>query len=134
MSDFKNSRLILVMDENPSQYFLESITNLSNDIEEKFGTLLEDFHGNVAPFTEIEGLIEQHLYSSLIYPLKLEPQNIKIKSDEKSMINRALETMKEKNTDYFFVSFLLEKKKGFQVRDAETILNLIHKKIFQPLI
>ncbi len=41
--------------------------------------------------------------------------------------------MKEKNTDHFFVSSLIEKKKGFQVNDAETILNLIQKRIFQPI-
>jgi len=132
MSDFKNSRLILLMDENPSQNFLDSITNLLNDIEEKFGILLKDFHGDVTPFKGIKDLLEQHLYSSLIYPLKLEPQNIRIKPEEKAMINRALEIMKEKDTDYFFVSFLLAKKKGFQVKDAETILNLIRRKIFHP--
>ena len=48
------------------------------------------------------------------------------------MITRALEIMKEKDTDYFFVSMLLGKKKGFQVKDAETILNLIHRNIFKP--
>jgi hypothetical protein len=134
MSDSKNARLILLMEENPSQDFLDSIHNLSNDIEEKFGILLEDFDGDVTPFKEIKGLLEQHLYSSLIYPLKVTHTNIRIKSEEKVMINRALEIMKEKNADYFFVSFLLTKKKGFQVKDAETILNLIHKKIFQPSI
>ena len=132
MSDFKNSRLILLMDENPSQDFLDSIRNLLNDIEQKYGILLKDFDGNVTPFNEIKDLLEKHLYSSLIYPLKLEPQNIKIKPEEKAMINRALEVMKEKETNHFFVSLLLAKKKGFQVKDAETILNLIHKKIFQP--
>lgn len=71
MSDFKNSRLILLMEENPSQDFLDSIKTLSNDIEEKFGILLEDFDGDITPFNEIKGLLEQHLYSSLIYPLKV---------------------------------------------------------------
>ncbi|MCK4479359.1 MAG: hypothetical protein KAV01_02435 [Candidatus Lokiarchaeota archaeon] len=132
MSDFKNARLILLMEENPSQDFLDSINALSNDIEEKYGILLEDFDGNITQFSGIKDLLEQHLHPSLIYPLKVTPQDKRIKSDEKTMINRALEIMKEKNTDYFFVSFLLTKKKGFQVRDAETILNLIHKKIFQP--
>jgi len=40
--------------------------------------------------------------------------------------------MKKRNADYFFVSHLLTTKKGFQVKDAETILKLIEKKIFQP--
>ena len=134
MSDFKNTRLIILMEENPSQDFLDSINTLSRDIEEKFGIFLEDFDGDAAPFNEIKDLIELHLSTSLIYPLKLGPQNIRMKSDERAMINRVQEIMKEKDTDYFFVSFLLAKKKGFQVKDAETILNLINKKIFQPLL
>jgi hypothetical protein len=133
MSDFKNTRLIILMEENPSQDFLDSINTLSRDIEEKFGIFLENFDGDAAPFNEIKDLVEQHLSISLIYPLKLGPQNIRMKSDERAMINRVQEIMKEKDTDYFFVSFLLAKKKGFQVKDAETILNLINKRIFQPL-
>ncbi len=42
--------------------------------------------------------------------------------------------MKKKITGYFFVSNLLSNKKGFQVKDAETILKLIDKKIFQPKV
>lgn len=134
MSDFKNSRLILLMEKNPSQDFLDSINALSHNIEEKYGIILENFDGDLSKFYGIKDLLEQHLHTSLIYPLKVAPQNKKINSEEKTMINRALEIMKEKNTDYFFVSFLLSKKKGFQVRDAETILKLINKKIFQPII
>lgn len=134
MSDFKNTRLIFLMEEKPSKDFLDSINVLLYDIEEKYGILLEDFNGDLTEFYGIKDLLEQRLHTSLIYPLKVITQNRRIKSDEKTMINRALEIMKEKNTDYFFVSFLLAKKKGFQVRDAETILKLINKKIFQPII
>jgi len=134
MSDYKNSRLIFLMEENPSRDFLDSITALSHDIEENYGKLLENFNGDIAPLQGIKGLLEQHLHTSLIYPLKVISQNKGIKSYEKTMISRALEIMKEKNTDYFFVSFLLGKKKGFQVRDAETIFNLIHKNIFKPIM
>ncbi len=134
MSDFKNTRLILLMEEKPSKDFLDSINVLLYDIEEKYGILLEDFDGDLTEFYGIRNLLEQSLHTSLIYPLKVTPQNRRIKSDEKTMINRALEIMKGKKTDYFFVSLLLAKKKGFQVRDAETILKLINKKIFRPII
>jgi len=133
MSDYKNSRIILIMEENPSQDFLDSINALSYDIEEKFGHLFENFDGDITQYHEIKGLLDRHLNTSLIYPLKVIPQTEKITSEEQIMINRALKIMKEKNIDHFFVSFLLEKKKGFQVSAAETILNLFTKKIFQPL-
>ncbi len=64
----------------------------------------------------------------------MKAQNIKKNSEENALINRAQSIMKKKNTDYFFVSNLLSTKKGFQVKDAETILKLIEKKIFQPKV
>ena len=134
MSDYKNSRIILIMEENPSQDFLDAISALSYDIEEKFGHLLENFDGDITQFSEIRGLLDQHLPTSLVYPLKVITQTKKITPDEQIIINRAIKIMKEKNTDHFFVSSLHEKKKGFQVKDAETILNLIQKRIFNPKI
>ena len=134
MSDYKNSRIILIMEENPSQDFLDAISALSYDIEEKFGHLLENFDGDITQFSEIRGLLDQHLPTSLVYPLKVITQTKKITPDEQIIINRAIKIMKEKNTDHFFVSSLHEKKKGFQVKDAETILNLIQKRIFKPII
>ena len=129
-----HSILALVAKGIPPSKFYPIFQDFHETIHTRSSKLLRDFKGDVTPFNQINGLLEQHLYSSLIYPLKLEPQNIRIKSDEKAMINRTLEIMKEKDTDYFYVSFLLAKKKGFQVRDAETILNLIHKRIFQPIL
>ena len=134
MSEYKNFRIMLIMKEHPSQAFLESIKALSYDIDNKYGETIAKFDGNISKFIGIKELLDQHLVTSLIYPLKVEPQDIKITSDEKSFINRALNIMKKRNTDYFFVSYLLSTKKGFQAKDAETILNLINKKIFQPKI
>ncbi|TKJ23271.1 MAG: hypothetical protein CEE43_03825 [Promethearchaeota archaeon Loki_b32] len=134
MSDYKNIRIILIMEKNPSHDFLDSLNALSYDIEEKFGYLLKDFDGDITQFSEIKGLLDHHLPTSLIYPLKVITQAKRITPDEQIIINRAIKIMKEKNTDHFFVSSLHEKKKGFQVKDAETILNLIQKRIFQPII
>jgi len=133
MSDYKDSRIILIMEENPSQDFIDSINALSFDLEEKFGHLFEDFDGDITQFSEIKGLLDLHLHTSLIYPLKVITQNKKITSDEQIIINRALKIMKEKNTDHFFVSSLYDKQKEFQLNDAEAILNLIEKRIFQPI-
>jgi hypothetical protein len=69
----------------------------------------------------------------LIYPLKIVEQPVKLKSDEKSMLNRARSFMKKKNTNYFIVTNLLSIRKGFYAKEAEIILNLIKKKVFQPI-
>lgn len=134
MSEFKSFRILLIMKENPSQDFLESIKELSYDIDNKFGRQIENFKGNTTLFAGIRDLLEQHLQTSLIYPLKIVQQDIKLKSDEKSMLNRAKSIMKKKNTDYFIVTSLLSIRKGFYAKEAELILNLIKKKIFVPKI
>ena len=134
MSEFKDFRILLIMKENPSQDFLDSIKALSYDIDNKYGEDIAHFTGNIDKFINMKELLDEHLETSLIYPLEIRPQNIKLSSEEQSMINRAKDVMKMKNTDYFFVSYLLYTKKGFQVKDAETIINLKGKKIFQTKI
>jgi len=134
MSEFKDFRILLVMKENPSQDFLDSIKSLSYDIDNIYGEDIAHFKGNIDKFANIKELLNKHLETSLIYPLELKHQDAKISSDEKALINRAKEVMKMRKTDYFFLSYLLYAKKGFQIRDAETVLKLIEKKIFQPKI
>jgi len=135
MSEFKNFRLTLIMKEKPSQDFLQSVELLSYDIDEKYGERLENFDGEISQFEGIKELVEKRLPISLIYPLNIEEiKGIKLKQEEKSIINRARSIMKEKNVNYFFVSNLISKERGFQVKEAEIILNLIVKKIFKPLI
>ena len=134
MSEFKNFRILLIMKENPSQDFLDSIKTLSYDVDTIYGDQIATFTGNISGFENVKELLDKHLETSLIYPLKVETQGIKVNSEEKSLINRAESVMKKRNADYFFVSQLLSTKKGFQVKDAETILKLIEKKIFQPKI
>jgi hypothetical protein len=134
MSEFKNFRILLIMKDSPSQDFLESIKSLSYGIDEKFGEDIAHFTGNIDKFAGIKALLDQHLETSLIYPLELKTQNVKISSDEKALITRAKEVMKMRKTDYFFLSYLLYARKGFQIKDAETVLNLISKKIFQPKV
>ncbi|MHA2397813.1 MAG: hypothetical protein ACXADU_02855 [Promethearchaeota archaeon] len=132
MSEFRNFRILLIMKENPSQDFLDSVKELSYDIDEQYGEDIVHFTGNIDKFQNIRLLLNKHLETTLIYPLELNPQDIKLSSEEKSMINRAKDIMKMKKTDYFFVSYMLYAKKGFQVKDAEILLNLIEKKVFQP--
>ncbi|MFX1380409.1 MAG: hypothetical protein ACFFA4_15090 [Promethearchaeota archaeon] len=132
MSEFKSFRILLIMKESPSQDFLESIKDLSYDIDHKYGNQIENFKGNIDAFTGIRDLLEQHLQTSLIYPLQTVKQDVKLKSDEKSMVNRAKTIMKKKNLDYFTVTDLLSIRKGFYAKEAEIILHLLKKKVFQP--
>jgi len=131
MSEFKSFRILLIMKENPSQDFLESIKALSYDIDKRYGNIIESFNGNITPFKGVGELLEQHLQTALIYPLKIIKLDIKLKSDEKSMVNRAKAFMRKKNKDYFTVTSLLSIRKDFDAKEAETILNLIKKKVFQ---
>ncbi|NVM43876.1 MAG: hypothetical protein HWN79_03075, partial [Candidatus Lokiarchaeota archaeon] len=134
MSEFKDFRLTLIMKENPSQDFLRSIELLSYDINERFGESLKKFDGEISQFEGIKDLVEKRIPISLIYPLKLEENiGIKLKPEEKNIINRAYGVMKAKNAKYFFVSNLMSKERGFQVKEAELILKLIEKNIFQPI-
>ncbi len=132
MSEFKGFRILLIMKENPSQDFLESIKNLSYDIDNKYGKQIENFKGNITSFTGIKNLLDLHLQTSLIYPLQIVKQDVKLKSEEKSMVNKAKSVMKKKNINYFIVTDLLSIRKGFSAKEAEIILNLIQKTVFQP--
>jgi len=133
MSEFKDFRILLIMKENPSQDFLDSIKSLEYDIDNIYGEDIAHFTGNIDKFANIKDLLDKHLETSLIYPLELKTQDVKVTSEEKALITRAEEVMKMRKTDYFFLSYLLyaKTKKGFQIKDAETVLNLIEKKVFQ---
>ncbi|MFX1494716.1 MAG: hypothetical protein ACFFBZ_10580 [Promethearchaeota archaeon] len=135
MSEFKNFRMTLIMKDNPSEDFLESIKQLSYDIEEKYGKELAHFDGEIGRFAGIKDLVEHHLPLSLIYPLKInESIDIKLNSGEKELIDLAKSIMKQKGISYFFVSNLIFQKGGFQAKEAEHILNLIEKNVFETSI
>ena len=134
MAEFKHFRIILIMKELPSQLFYNSIEALSYEIEEKYGTLLEEFSGELQPFRGIEVLIKKHLGTSFLYPLKLVGTGEAIiTTNEKEMINRALFLMKTNKKKYCYTTQLM-REKGFNSKDIETIFSLIDKKIFQPMI
>lgn len=132
MSDFKNFRLLLIMKNLPSQDFLESVKALSHEIEEKFSNLLGDFKGDVRPFSDIKTIIEEHLNTPFIYPLKVDTAKIiKTNKTEKSLINRAINLMKANEMDHFYMLYLMGEKM-FTPKDIKTVFSLIDKKIFYP--
>ncbi|MFX1233675.1 MAG: hypothetical protein ACFFBY_03860 [Promethearchaeota archaeon] len=135
MSEFKDVRLVFIMKGNPSEDFIKSVDSLSLDIDDRFGKSIEKFDGDLSRFQNIRIILEKHLQIALIYPLKVgKKEHIRITQNERSIINRALKVMEQRNSDHFYVSSLFEKKSKFQVKDAEDILKLINKKIFVPIV
>ena len=131
MVDFKNFRVVFIMKENPSDDFLESITELSFEIDEEFGHLLSNFNNDVTPFRAIKNLVKKHLNTLFLAPLRIvENKNIKLNSAEKNEINRALEFMSNNSLDYFYTSFLLNQN-DYEPGKIKVIFALIEKNIFQ---
>jgi len=134
MSDFKNFRIIFIMKDLPSNQFFDSIEALSYEIEEKYGTHLKEFKGNLQPFKNMEDLIKKHFGTSFLYPLKVVGTGkTKISATEKAMIGRAMVSMKKNKSKYCYTTQLMQEK-GFNSKDIETIFSLIDKKVFQPII
>ncbi|MFX1552285.1 MAG: hypothetical protein ACFFB9_18220, partial [Promethearchaeota archaeon] len=133
MSEFKDFRLVFIMKDNPSEGFLQSIDLLSKEIDDKLGKNLENFDGDTSEFKDIRKILENHLQIALVYPLKVtKSKKIKVSQNEKSIIDRALAIMKQRNSDHFYIANLFEKKSRFHVKDAEDILKLIKKGVFNP--
>jgi hypothetical protein len=134
MSEFRNYRLINIFEENPSKEFMDSIEPLSQDIDKQYGKLLKNFDGEVTKFEGIKALLEKHLRISLVYPLKVFiSDDIKLKSEEKTLVSQVLNFMKKENSDHFYISYLMSEG-VFNPKRAEKILGLIERKIFQPVL
>ncbi|MFX1388334.1 MAG: hypothetical protein ACFE9M_14040 [Promethearchaeota archaeon] len=134
ISEFKNIRIITIMKENPSKGFINSLEPLSYEIDNNYSEFLENFDGEISRFKGIKSLIEKNLRVSLVYPLKVNATNdVKLNLAEKTLFNKAVDSMKSKGVDHFYISYLLNAKE-FNVRAAERILKLIEKGIFQPFI
>ncbi|MFW9873171.1 MAG: hypothetical protein ACFFG0_08730 [Candidatus Thorarchaeota archaeon] len=134
MSEFVNVRLILIMKENPSRFFLYSIEELTYDIYKSYGALIDSFNGDVAPFRSIEILLKKHLDLSFVYPLKIAQteylEKTRITQNERVYINKANSLMKTKNMNHFYMKSILPEKEC-NPKDVESVHKLIEKKIFQ---
>ncbi len=134
MSEFKDFRLVFIMKEIPSEDFIKSVDLLSKEIDDKHGNDIENFQGDRTIFQDIHKILEKYLHIALIYPLKVaKKERIRVTQNEKTIIDRALKVMQERNSDYFYVSHLFGKKNKFQVKYAEDILKIINKNIFVPI-
>lgn len=134
MNESEDFRLIIIMSDKPSEEFTNSITNLVNDIEEKYGVLLRKFKGGkVSQFAGVSELIKMHLNVSFASPLKIViSKKVKLNAIEKSVIEKTNEIMKQTNLNYFYTTFLMPDQK-FDPEMTKVIFNLINRKIFQPI-
>ena len=134
MSEFVNVRLILIMKERPSRFFLYSLEDLAYDIYKNYGDMIDSFDGNVEPFKSIETLLKRHFEATFIYPLKIAQidklNKIRISQNERNYINKAVTLMKTKNVNHFYVRSLFTENEC-SPKDVETILELMEKKIFK---
>ncbi len=133
MVEFVNLRIIIIMKENPSKNFLYSIESLAYDIYKNYGNLIDQFDGNLKPFRGIKNLVEKHMNITLLYPLKIViPKKADLNQNEKEMIKRALDFMKQHKFNYFYAIYLLPEN-VCTPKDYEAILSLIKKGIFRPV-
>ncbi|MHA2269359.1 MAG: hypothetical protein ACXAB8_16285 [Promethearchaeota archaeon] len=124
------------MKEAPSRTFLFSLEDLAYDIFKNYGDKIDSFNGDVNPFKEIEKLLKLHLNITFISPLKIAKieklSKIRINQNERLLINQAVNLMKTKYKDHFFIKELLPGQEC-SPKDIEDVLDLINKKIFQLL-
>lgn len=134
MNERKDFRLILIMSVDPSEEFKNSITNLADEIEQKYGHLLQKFKGGeVTMFSGIKELIEKHLNVAFTYPLRIvDTTGMKLTRAEKLMVQRAKSVMKQTNLNHFFTSILYPDQQ-YDPEKTKSIFNLIDKGIFQPI-
>ncbi len=133
MNEFRHFRLILLMGENPSDDFIESLDNLAQDVEKAYGEQIRDFDGRLTKFTGIGKLIERHLNVSFLFPLKvISSEATKLTTAERSVFNKANEIMKQNNLSYIFTSFLMDDQ-TYEPKRIKAIFGLIDKGVFQPI-
>ena len=132
MTEFVNLRLIIIMGQNPSKNFLNSVESLAFYIHKYYGELIDNFNGVLAPFQGISKLVDKILNVSFLSPLQIKLyKNVKLNKNEEEMINRAKKFMKEHNFEYFYSLYLLPDN-ACSPKDYESILKLIEKGIFTP--
>ncbi len=134
MNESEDFRLILIMSDNPSKAFINSITNLAKEIEKLYGHSLKNFRGgDITMFSGIRELIEKHLNVTFTYPLRIvEGKGLKLTRAEKLIIQRARVIMKQTNLNYFYTTFLMPNQE-YDPMKTKIIFNLIDKGIFQPI-
>jgi hypothetical protein len=132
-TEFVNLKLIITLKENPSPSFKFIMEDLAYDIYKQYGDEIDKFTGILAPFKNMNDLMEKHLNISFLRQLKIvENPKIKLSMSEKEMIAKARTFMKKNSFNYFYSLYLVPEN-TYNPKDYQTIFNLIEKGIFQPI-
>ena len=124
---------ILIMERKPSNEFLLIIDNLVEEIDYRYGDKIENFRGDISSFDGIIDLIERDIEVNLLYPYHFNSNlNYSFNLEEKDVLYKAYDTMKQNSHNYFYLSSILSKT-NFDKKTAEIILKLIKQNIFIPL-
>jgi len=132
MTEFVNLRLITILKEQPSRNFFYLIEDLAYDVFKTYRDSIDTFQGNIKQFRGIDDLIEKHLTTSFLSPLRIDlSKHIKLTKAEKEMVDEAMKFMRENNFNYFYSIYLLPEN-ICTPKDYKTILDLLHKGVFTP--
>jgi len=139
ITDGKNIRVALILDEAPSEQLKDSQLAFTNQFEVKYGSILkvDQFDGDISRFKETDELIETYFNTTLMYPLQLAgfKDVFKLKPLEKALIEVAEQILKEKK--FFFISSLLSfglaGRKESKDQIVSAILSLKNKGIIVPI-
>ncbi|MBY9005126.1 MAG: hypothetical protein KGD63_00020 [Candidatus Lokiarchaeota archaeon] len=134
MADYRDLRLTLIFNGEPSNDFYELISSLSYELEEKFKEEVKNFMGDRRKFIGIESIIDKHINTSFILPLNIyEIKGYEYNKTQNEIINK-IKDIKEKNKiDVIFSSFLM-KNQIFDLKTAEIIKDLIKNGTLKPII
>jgi hypothetical protein len=131
ITDFVNLRLILITRKSPSKYLIYSIEQFAYDIYKNYGNLIDSFNGETVPFTGIEDLLRQHFNPFFLYPVKLPEidkiRKVRLTQNEMKFVNKAVDLMKAKNQDYFYIRDLMSEKEFTQ--SEKEIIKAIYERI-----
>jgi hypothetical protein len=131
ITDFVNLRLILITRKSPSKYLIYSIEQFAYDIYKNYGNLIDSFNGETLPFRGIEDLLRQHFNPFFLYPVKLPEidkiRKVRLTQNEMKFVNKAVDLMKAKNQDYFYIRDLMSEKEFTQ--SEKEIIKAIYERI-----
>jgi hypothetical protein len=137
ITDGEYVRVALILDGIPSERLKEHQWDFTRRFEKKFKGTLDDFTGDVRPYTETDYLVDKIFNISLMYPLQLGKhwEDTKLNKLEKSLIQIAEQIQKERK--FIFVSSLLSYglagRKESRDQIVSTIISLKRRGILVPL-
>jgi hypothetical protein len=130
--ELNSFNFILIMGSKPSNEFLLAVDNLVEEIDYRYGDLIEGYQGDINKFNRIIDIIEKYLDVNLLYPFNFNANlNYTFTPEEKELLYKVYDTMKQTNKNYFYLSQILSETK-FDLKIAEIILKFISQDIFTP--